>query len=220
MSVAAIPESDVAQVYHPRMDLNPRTIREVEFRERLRGYHPDDVDEFLERLAAGVETMQDMLREATERASRLEQERAHAPTQQDVVAPEAPVSPADDSIKRTLALAQRTADLAVSESRQEAARIVSAAEEAAQEAVAAAELRAREIVAAAEHGLREEIARLEEERNVLIAELGALGGYLEAERARLKQALTEALGRVDHVVPRIEPLPGTGATQASHATVT
>jgi cell division initiation protein len=35
------------------VDVSPQTIRQVEFREKLRGYHQDDVDEFLERVAAG-----------------------------------------------------------------------------------------------------------------------------------------------------------------------
>ncbi|MGH9065883.1 MAG: DivIVA domain-containing protein, partial [Acidimicrobiales bacterium] len=35
------------------MEVASRTLREVEFRQQLRGYHQDDVDEFLERVAAG-----------------------------------------------------------------------------------------------------------------------------------------------------------------------
>jgi len=37
------------------MDLTPQTLREVEFREKLRGYHPDDVDDFLEDVAVSLE---------------------------------------------------------------------------------------------------------------------------------------------------------------------
>ncbi|MGH9182177.1 MAG: DivIVA domain-containing protein, partial [Acidimicrobiales bacterium] len=35
--------------------ITAQDIRRVEFRERLRGYHQADVDEFLERVAAAVE---------------------------------------------------------------------------------------------------------------------------------------------------------------------
>jgi DivIVA domain-containing protein len=52
------------------MEIASRTLREVEFRQQLRGYHQDDVDEFLERVAAGIEVLQDRLREANERATR------------------------------------------------------------------------------------------------------------------------------------------------------
>ncbi|MGH9060729.1 MAG: DivIVA domain-containing protein, partial [Acidimicrobiales bacterium] len=55
------------------MEVASRSIREVEFRQQLRGYNQDDVDEFLERVAAGIEVLQERLREATERAARAEQ---------------------------------------------------------------------------------------------------------------------------------------------------
>ena len=54
--------------YDRRMDVSPKTLREVEFREKMRGYHPEDVDQFLERVAAGIEVLQDRLRQAVERA--------------------------------------------------------------------------------------------------------------------------------------------------------
>lgn len=55
------------------MDVSPETIRTVEFRERLRGYNQDDVDQFLERMAAGVEILQQRLRDASQRAARAEE---------------------------------------------------------------------------------------------------------------------------------------------------
>jgi cell division initiation protein len=41
------------------MEVSPKTLREVEFREKMRGYHPEDVDQFLEQVAAGIEVLQD-----------------------------------------------------------------------------------------------------------------------------------------------------------------
>ena len=61
------------------MDVSPKTLREVEFREKLRGYHPEDVDQFLEQVAVGLEGMQDRLRQAVERAQRAESAAAAAP---------------------------------------------------------------------------------------------------------------------------------------------
>src|SRR5689334_7303700 len=98
------------------MDISPKSLREVEFREKLRGYHPEDVDEFLEQVAAGVEGLQERLRVATERAAHAEQ-----------LANESGVN--DDAIRRTLVLAQRTADMAIQEAREQAASIVTEAQD-------------------------------------------------------------------------------------------
>ena len=50
------------------MDLTPETLRSATFRDKLRGYHPDDVDEFLESVARGLEVLLARLRDASERA--------------------------------------------------------------------------------------------------------------------------------------------------------
>ena len=55
------------------MELTPQELREVEFRERWRGYDPDDVDDFLERAAVALDELHDRLREYTERAMVAEQ---------------------------------------------------------------------------------------------------------------------------------------------------
>src|SRR3981081_2963661 len=101
------------------MDVSPKALREVEFREKMRGYHPEDVDQFLERVAAGMEVLQDRLRQALERAQRAEQAASE-------------VGGNDEALRRTLVLAQRTADLAVQEAREQAARILAGAEQQAQ----------------------------------------------------------------------------------------
>jgi len=60
------------------MEVSPKTLREVEFREkRLGGYHPDDVDEFLERVAVGIEVYQEKLRQAGEERTALLAATAH-----------------------------------------------------------------------------------------------------------------------------------------------
>ena len=47
------------------MELTPKVFRDVQFREKLRGgYHPEDVDEFLEQAAVGVEELTERLRQA------------------------------------------------------------------------------------------------------------------------------------------------------------
>src|SRR5258706_16071243 len=103
------------------MDLTPETLRSATFRDKLRGYHPEDVDEFLESVARGLEVLLARLRDASERA------RAAA-------APPEPSRDADEAV-RTLSLAQRTADLAISEAKAEAERLLKAAEQRANKLV-------------------------------------------------------------------------------------
>ena len=43
------------------------SLRTVEFRQTLRGYHIDDVDEYLERVAVDAEALQEQVRQAGER---------------------------------------------------------------------------------------------------------------------------------------------------------
>src|SRR5665213_2473824 len=56
-SMAAMPSSQSA------LD----SLRTVEFRETLKGYHRDDVDEYLEKAAIEAEGLQEQLRQSTER---------------------------------------------------------------------------------------------------------------------------------------------------------
>src|SRR5665213_3194880 len=90
------------------------SLRTVEFRETLKGYHRDDVDEYLEKAAVEAEGLQeqfrqanDRLRQASERIAQLEAALERQPEQQQ--APEAPAV-ADDTLQRTLLLAQQFVD--------------------------------------------------------------------------------------------------------------
>jgi len=168
------------------MDVSPKTLREVEFREKMRGYHPEDVDQFLERVAAGIEVLQDRLRQAIERAQRAEQAANEA-------------GGADDALRRTLLLAQRTADLAVSEGREQAARIIAVAEQQAQAMISEAELRARQGHEDTVVGVRAEVTKLEARREQLQADVEGLARWAEAQRHQLRVALEAALTTVGHI---------------------
>jgi len=94
------------------MDVTPKAFRDVQFREKLRGgYHPEDVDEFLEQAALGVEVLMERLQQATDRAQRAEQAASEA-------------SASDETLKRMLLLAQRTVDQAVKEANEEADQLL------------------------------------------------------------------------------------------------
>jgi cell division initiation protein len=201
------------------MDVSPKTLREVEFREKMRGYHPEDVDQFLERVAAGIEVLQDRLRQSIERAQRAEQAATEAGGN-------------DDALRRTLLLAQRTADLAVQEAREQAARIVAGAEQQAQALlgdaeqrvhalVTDAERRAQAALADSEHRastmineaeqrarrghedtmveVRAELARLEVTRQRLQMDVDSMTRWVAEHRGQLRAALEDALTRVEQI---------------------
>src|SRR5689334_638314 len=103
------------------MDLTPETItsetvKAVQFREKLRGYHPDDVDAFVAAVATAVESLQRRADDAEAKLADLQSRSADA-------------ADAEDSLRRTLVLAQRTADLAIQEAKDEAARVLTEATE-------------------------------------------------------------------------------------------
>jgi cell division initiation protein len=166
------------------IEVSARTLREVEFREKLRGYNQDDVDEFLERAAAGVELLHDRLRQAMERAMRAEQRASDLPDD-------------DDALRRTLVLAQRTADMAVKESQQQARETLVKAQTEARTMVVEAEERARRTTEEAERDLREELVRLESARQQLHKDIILLERHVEEERSRMRAALANAAAWVD-----------------------
>lgn len=167
------------------MDISPQTIRQVEFRDKkLGGYHPDDVDEFLEKVALGLEIMQERLKLANDRAVRAES--AAGESRAD-----------DESLRKTLVLAQRTADLAVKEGREQAARIIESAEADATEALTAAEREASRLIDDANSQVRADVARLEGARRQLDQDVDRLVRYVDEQRARAKAVLADAAANLD-----------------------
>ena len=170
------------------------SLRTVEFRETLKGYHRDDVDEYLEKAAVEAEGLQEQLRQNTERLRKAAETIAQLETEL-AAKPEAPAPPsaapaepviADDTLQRTLLLAQKFVDETKAEAEAEAKRVV-----------ADAEAQARRVQAESEQRLREEIARLEASRGQLTHEVETMSRQLEAERERLRSALSEMLSWVD-----------------------
>lgn len=187
------------------MELSARTLREVEFSGSLRGYNTDEVDEFLEKVAVAVEALQAEVRAARERAEEMERRLADQP-------PERPAAPDDDPIRRTLMLAQRTADLAVKEAQEEAAQIVTQARADAEAAIADARRTAERISEEGQQHLREEVLHLTSVRDGLRSEADTLVGLLGAERERLRESLGAALRFVER---SLTPAKGLSAPPAS-----
>ena len=165
------------------MELTPQQLCDVEFSEQWRGYNRDQVDDFIERVAAAVSTLQDRLRKMTERAVRAEQRSQEG-------------SEADGAARRTLVLAQRTADATVAEAKETAARLIAQAQEEARAIILAAEA-ANESMPAAQPTARAEIADLEVTRSRLQADVASLESHVSDRRAHIKDLLGQLQRHVD-----------------------
>ena len=169
------------------------SLRTVEFRETLKGYHRDDVDEYLEKAAVEAEGLQEQLRQSNERLRKAAETIAQLETEL-AAKPEAPAPPpapaepviADDTLQRTLVLAQKFVDETKADAEAQAARVM-----------AEAESEARKLQVDSEQRLREEIARLESNRSQLNLEVDTMSRQLASERERLRSALAEMLSWVD-----------------------
>lgn len=103
----------------------------------------------------------------------------------------------DDALRRTLVLAQRTADLAIKEAQEEADQLIERARAEAETTVGEAKRAAERITSEAERRLREEVARLTGARDDLRREVDTLMSLLAAERERLSESLGTALRYVE-----------------------
>jgi DivIVA domain-containing protein len=190
------------------------TLRTVEFRLGLKGYNVDEVDEYLEKAAVEAEQVQERLRtanerlrQATERIAQLEADAGGARPERGGTLEPAPGPGAsttvsgsgvsDDTLQRTLLLAQKFVEETKRESEAEAAQVVSRAEERARTLLAQAEERARRITTEAEDRLRAEVARLEEARKRLSGDVEAMSRHLAEQRTKIRASLAEALRWID-----------------------
>jgi DivIVA domain-containing protein len=190
------------------MELTSSVLRDVEFRETWKGYNQADVDTFIDEVALGVDALHARIRELTEISQRA---------QQQMVA--TPAAPTDDAVKRTVNLAQRAADLVVSEAKSVATRTVADAQAQADKIVAEAnQVAARQFadseaessrmlssqITAAQNAHAERSRQLETERAHLEAEvvhrraeLDQLRSIVQSTRDRVRSALSEHLVRID-----------------------
>jgi DivIVA domain-containing protein len=194
------------------MEGTPQLLTDVKFSQHRRGYDPDEVDNFLERVSAAVAQLQDKLREATDRAEAADAQLAEARRLQAEAEARAAADPAnlgdapspaldaDEELKKVLLMAQRAADQAVSEANATANRTVTEARAKALTLLAEAEserdamlakARKKADVAAEDRAveLRERVAALEAVKIDLEADVATLDAHLAAEADRLREQL-------------------------------
>ena len=192
-----------------------------------------------EALQENLRQLNDRLRQAGDRIVALEKEVREsveaaavappAPAPEPVAAPAAAVAPvaaaaaastaleqppSDETLQRTLVLAQKFVDQLKRESESEAAATVAQAEAKARATVAEAEQTAKTLEYESQRQVREEVARLEATRNDLATDVESMARHLESERNRLREALSEILSWVDENVQPTNSLMGVRTKQA------
>jgi len=206
------------------MELTPKVFDDIEFRERFRGYDPDEVDAFLEQVARSVQELDQKLKDALDRAEKAEARAREA-------------GDADEALRRTLVLAQRTADAAVSEAEARAAALLAEAEgkaataqsdadrqastvrgeaeayalrtreEADADATAKigdAETKASEMLADAEREAREGAEDLRQRLRTEVSALEALREHLRTDAGRLEAHIAIQRQRVSATVEALQ----------------
>ena len=167
------------------MELTPKVFRDVQFREKLRGgYHPEDVDAFLEQAAVAADELQQRLQRAETRADRAERSLEDASTN-------------DDTLKRVLLMAQRTADQTVREAREEAERMLIEARAQGQTIISDAEEHGRRAYEAKAAEARASLDKTEDALRRALREADDLRAWVDANKANLLETLREATVAVE-----------------------
>jgi DivIVA domain-containing protein len=177
------------------MELTPQTLHAVEFREARRGgYNTRDVDDFIERVAAGVGHLNERLRDAMARADAADARlaEAHREVEEARRRPPAPeASETDETLRRTLVLAQRTADATIKEAKEEANRVLSEARAEAARTRAEAEADARRGAEGARAAAQAEVESLIADRDKLKIDFDVLTKRLGEQRANMRTGISE-----------------------------
>jgi cell division initiation protein len=195
------------------MDGTPHLLTDVKFSERRRGYDPEEVDNFLEKVGGAVAQLQDKLREATMRAEAADAKVAEA--QRGLATAEAklartveaaPVAaPIDDEAEaekasKILLMAQKTASAtiedandtaqqAVADAREKAANMIADAEAEAEATLLDARREADELVEQRRAIVVKDVKELEELRSSVQADIETLQQHLDDQRARIRRGL-------------------------------
>jgi DivIVA domain-containing protein len=209
------------------MELTSHVIEEAEFSMARRGYDPEQVDEFLEKVAVAVDKQhaellatRERLAEAEKRAIDAERRVDEQPERvvqagpvagPDVEAIEAEATRAATaraaeltaSAESELATLQRTLVLA----QKTADATVKDAKEEAARMIAAAEADAKEAEATTRARILAEIAELDANRKALADDVSILDGHITARRRQLQGTIDDLKGLLENPDRLSEPTP-------------
>ncbi|MDA8373237.1 MAG: DivIVA domain-containing protein [Actinomycetota bacterium] len=186
------------------MDFGARAIREAQFREKMRGYNPEDVDTFLEQVAKGVEILEDRNRKLGDRVTKLENDLNEAleagPVREPAPAPAAPAQAnveASQELLEIFQMAKRTADEVVAKAKSEADALLSDAKRNAADLERTARAEVAAMREAETERLAGEVREFEAKRDALLDELHRLADLASGARAKVRNALAEAMASME-----------------------
>ena len=155
---------------------------EVKFRERMRGYDYEEVDNYVKTVSRVAAQARDRIAELEHRLEQFEAQDGN----------EEGATEIRETLLRTLVLAQRTADSAVSEARSEAQSITESAKERAAKTVSEAETAANERLLSAEERAARMLSESEENGQIIIAEAKRTAATeLASEREQAQEELRD-----------------------------
>lgn len=186
------------------MQMTTELLDNAAFREAKRGgYNTQDVDEFIEQVKLEYRRHEAMLQEVVKRSEAFEARVAEAERRvQEAEQGAAAGADSGETLKRTLVLAQRTADAAVKEAEDRAAQMLASAQDQASHIIADAEQAAAQTQeradaeatrahAEARSRVLRELKDLEAARDNLQADVDVLERHLADQRDRLGNSVRE-----------------------------
>lgn len=178
------------------MDVSPRDLRSHDLHEVFRGYARTDVDELLERAAETIDRLHDRIRDLGERVAAAESEAGRS-------------REVEETLRRVLVAAQRTADQLTAESREQARDHLSKAEARSSAMVRDAEARSTAMLEDAE---ARSTALLDDARSSSAA---TLGDATARAATLLEDAESRSTATVREAQTRSAALISTSESQAS-----
>lgn len=165
------------------MALTPLDIQNKNFSTKMRGYNPDDVDDFLDQVTKDYE-------DAMQRIRELEKSLKHAEEKLQYF------NELKDALNQSIIVAQDTADKVKSSATKESEVIVTSAENAASEMLTSAEKRASSLIVSAEQRASEILTEATDRARQLAAETDDLKKKTRVFHQRLSLMLEAQLEQV------------------------
>ena len=178
------------------MAITVAMIEEKEFKIKMRGYDPSEVDEFLDEVCDEMVALQEEIATLNQRLSQSSQPNAYAPAA--VPAPVPAPAPAPAFVKKEAAPVPAPAVLKKEESApqkeeasESARKVLANAQKVYDETLAEAKQEAKEILEEAKQKAAEQIGSLEEQRNALQKEVETLKAAARDYRERFQRLIDD-----------------------------
>jgi DivIVA domain-containing protein len=196
------------------MDFSPQTVRSAGFKTVKKGYDPNEVDDFKEKVAAAIETAQNQATamEARARAAvaKLQEVSQQVTSGGTVTGGRSSNDEDAENISRTMLLAQRTADNTIAQAnadaesitvkaRVDATTVIDNARSMADKLLDEARLEARRSAESERIKAENEVQALLARRDFLLSDVDHLEHHLGAQRERLRDAAVSLQDLVERV---------------------